>query len=120
MNKENKLARCINNSHTWRDMLTIGKEYKVLNLYDDEYAGYEMLEIVCDDGEVHPYRADRFVITESKSIDEKIKQLVSVLSMCDPRINYGEGMACQFCKDLKEHKKDCIYLNLTEGGGQHQ
>lgn len=41
--------------------------------------------------------------------------LIEILSYCDPRINYGEGMVCQFCnaKDGEYHKDDCIYKRLT-------
>jgi hypothetical protein len=53
-------AKCIDNSHTWRNALTIDKEYKIVKLYDDPYAGYPMIEIVCDDGILRPYRANRF------------------------------------------------------------
>jgi hypothetical protein len=53
-------ALCIDNSHTWRNVLTLSKRYEVLRLFNDPYAGYEMVEIKCDDGEIRPYRANRF------------------------------------------------------------
>lgn len=57
-------AKCIDNSHTWRGTLTINKEYDVTVKYSDPHAGYSMIEIVNDSGVTHPYRADRFIITE--------------------------------------------------------
>ena len=43
--------------------------------------------------------------------------LREILSYCDPREDYGEGMICQFClATAKEtHKDDCIYRRLTNG-----
>lgn len=51
---------CRDNSHTWRNVLTIGKEYEALRLYNDPHVGYPMVEIKCDDGEIRTYRANRF------------------------------------------------------------
>lgn len=55
-------AICKDNSHTWRNTLTINKIYKVIKCYDDSYAGYQMIEIECDDGEIRPYRGNRFIL----------------------------------------------------------
>lgn len=57
-------AECIDNSHTWRNVLTINKTYDVIKLYNDPYAGYKMISIKCDDEDIRPYRANRFIITE--------------------------------------------------------
>lgn len=57
-------AKCIDNSHTWRNVLTINKDYNVIKKYNDPYAGYPIIEIICDDGEIRPYRANRFNITD--------------------------------------------------------
>jgi len=54
------IAECVNNSHTWRNVLTVGKQYGVIKSFDDPHAGYLMIEIICDDGEIRTYRADRF------------------------------------------------------------
>jgi hypothetical protein len=54
------IAICIDNSHTWRSVLTLSKQYNVLELFDDSYAGYQMVKIICDDGEMRTYRGDRF------------------------------------------------------------
>jgi hypothetical protein len=45
----------------------------------------------------------------------KIEEYRHILSLCDPRDDYGNGMECQFChaKDGEEHKEDCIYRELT-------
>jgi hypothetical protein len=51
---------CKNNSHTWRNVLTVDKEYEVLRSFPDSYTGSPMVEIKCDDGKIRPYRADRF------------------------------------------------------------
>jgi hypothetical protein len=53
---------CKDNSYTFRNELTINKEYEVLELYNDPYAGYPMILIINDSGENHPYRANRFKI----------------------------------------------------------
>lgn len=50
---------CKDNSHTWRNVLTVGNEYSVLMDYVDSY-GVKILNVKCDDGEIRPYRADRF------------------------------------------------------------
>ena len=41
--------------------------------------------------------------------------LIEILSYCDPREDYGEGMVCQFClaTEKETHKDDCIYKRLT-------
>jgi len=57
-------AKCIDNSHTWRNVLTINKNYDVIKNFSDKYAGYEMIEIKCDDGKIRPYRANRFIIVK--------------------------------------------------------
>ena len=54
-------ALCNDRTHTWRSSLTDGKRYEVLKMFKDKYAGYEMVEIECDDGEIRTYRANRFV-----------------------------------------------------------
>lgn len=54
--------RCIDNSHTWRNVLTINKIYEVIEFFIDPYAGYEMIKIECDDGEIRPYRKNRFIM----------------------------------------------------------
>ena len=58
------IAICNDNSYNWRNVLTIGKEYKILNMYNDEYEDYPMIDIVCDDGKERAYRANRFKIIE--------------------------------------------------------
>jgi len=59
-----KFAECINNSHTWRNVLTLGKKYEVLRSFPDPHTGYLMVEIMRDDGEIGTYRGDRFIITD--------------------------------------------------------
>ena len=47
---------------------------------------------------------------------EREQLLIEILSYCDPRENYGEGMVCQFCLATEKdngHKEDCIYKQLT-------
>jgi len=41
--------------------------------------------------------------------------LIEILSYCDPREDYGEGMVCQFClaTEKETHKEDCVYGILT-------
>ena len=97
------IAICTDNSHTWRNVLTLGKEYFVLKKYDDSHAGYPMIEIVCDDGKIRPYRANRFNFAKF--------DIVHVLSLCDPRIDE----VCQFCgaTGKEYHKNDCSYKILT-------
>jgi len=56
------IAKCIDNSHTWRNVLTLNKHYGVIESFDDPYAGYLMVKIICDDGEIRAYRGNRFVI----------------------------------------------------------
>ena len=58
------IAKCLDNSHTWRCALTINKNYSVIKIYNDPYAGYEMIEVTCDDDEIRRYRANRFQIFE--------------------------------------------------------
>ena len=53
-------AKCKDDTHTWRNMLTIDKEYEVIRLFDDPYAGYPMIEIKDNNGELAIYRANRF------------------------------------------------------------
>ena len=55
-------AICIDNSHTFRDRLTVDKEYEVINYYNDPHAGYIMIDIKADDGEKRTYRANRFIL----------------------------------------------------------
>jgi hypothetical protein len=55
---------CKDNSHTWRNALTVGHEYNAIKQYNDPYAGYPMVEVECDDGEIRSYRADRFIVGE--------------------------------------------------------
>ena len=58
-------AICKDNTYTFRNRLTVGKEYDVITSFKDHYAGYLMLEIESDDKEKRVYRADRFkLITE--------------------------------------------------------
>ena len=58
-------AICKDNTYTFRNRLTVGKEYDVITSFKDPYAGYLMLEIRSDDKEKRVYRADRFkLITE--------------------------------------------------------
>jgi len=59
------IAICKDNSYTWRNVLTVNKEYEVIKEYDDPYAGYSMIEIKCDDEKIRPYRANRFDIIKS-------------------------------------------------------
>ena len=54
------IAICTDNSHTWRNVLTISKHYEILELFNDLYAGYPMVKIICDDGELRTYRGNRF------------------------------------------------------------
>lgn len=58
-------AICKDNSHTWRNKLTIGKEYQVIKQFPDPYAGYQMIEVKCDDDEVRVYRANRFELVNA-------------------------------------------------------
>ena len=60
---------CKDDSYTFRNMLTIGKEYEVLKSYNDPYEGYLMFDIECDNGNVRTYRANRFTFC-----DEEIKK----------------------------------------------
>lgn len=53
-------AICKDNSHLFRNCLTIGKEYEVIEVFDDQYAHYPMFNILSDNGEIMPYRANRF------------------------------------------------------------
>ena len=53
-------AICKDNSHLFRSCLTIGKEYEVIEVFDDQYAHYLMFNILSDNGEIMPYRANRF------------------------------------------------------------
>lgn len=55
-------AICKDNSYTWRSSLTIGKAYEVVKQYTDEYTGEPGIEIICDDGVLRPYRAERFTL----------------------------------------------------------
>jgi len=55
-------AICKDNNYTWRNVLTIDKEYEILDIHNDEYAGYSMINIICDDGKERIYRANRFKI----------------------------------------------------------
>lgn len=52
--------RCIDDRYTWRNSLTIDKEYTVLRYLECKYSGQPMLEIMCDDGNIRTYRTDRF------------------------------------------------------------
>lgn len=52
-------AICKDNSRTWRERLTIGKEYDVLKHYIDNY-NTEIIELNCDNGDHGVYTADRF------------------------------------------------------------
>ena len=56
-------AICINNSHTFRNRLTIGKVYDIIERYIDSY-NTDIVDIICDDEEKRPYRADRFNIID--------------------------------------------------------
>ena len=58
------VATCIDNSYTWRVSLTVNKEYKVIRMFSDPHAGYPMVEVECDDKEIRPYRADRFILKQ--------------------------------------------------------
>ena len=53
-------AICKDNSHLFRNCLTIDKEYEVIEVFDDQYAHYPMFNILSDNGEIMPYRANRF------------------------------------------------------------
>lgn len=57
----------------------------------------------------------RNLIATIESQDNQIDKLTTMLSMCDPRDDYGEGLECQFChaKTGERHKDDCIYKILT-------
>ena len=54
------IAVCKDKSYTFRSELTLDKEYEVIRFYDDPYAGYSMVDIINDEGQKHPYRANRF------------------------------------------------------------
>lgn len=56
------IAICKDNSYTWRDVLTAGKEYQVESRFIDPYAGYPMIKVMCDDGKARVYRENRFVL----------------------------------------------------------
>jgi hypothetical protein len=62
MTNDTSVVVCVDNSHTWRNRLTIGKKYDVLRSYPDPYCGDPMVEIQCDDGAISVYRADRFEV----------------------------------------------------------
>ena len=49
-------------------------------------------------------------------LEAENRGIKDVLSMCDPREDYGEGMVCQFCLAAagEEHKETCEYLKCTE------
>lgn len=49
-----QIVVCTDNSCTWRNSLTVGKQYTVLRLFN------EMVEIKCDDEKIRTYRANRF------------------------------------------------------------
>ena len=53
--------KCIDNSHTWRNVLTLQKEYEIIESFEDPYAGYEMVKVLCNDDKVRTYRANRFI-----------------------------------------------------------
>ena len=55
-------AICKDDSYTFRNMLTIGKEYEVLKSYNDSDAGYLMVVVECDNGDIRTYRANRFTL----------------------------------------------------------
>lgn len=55
-------AICKDDTHTFRNRLTIGKEYEVIKSYNDTHAGYLMVDIKADSGEETTYRANRFVL----------------------------------------------------------
>ena len=55
------IAVCNDNSHTWRNVLTLGKEYEVLKVYDDR-----CFDVKCDDGKVRAYRSSRFNLKEDE------------------------------------------------------
>lgn len=55
-------AICKDNSHTWRNVLILDKEYEVIKEYNDPNAGYPMIEVMCEDGEIRPYRKNRFSV----------------------------------------------------------
>jgi hypothetical protein len=56
------IGKCINNSHLIRNELTIDKEYEVVRVFNDKYAGYPMIDIENDKGETRVYRGDRFIL----------------------------------------------------------
>lgn len=57
-------AICKDNAHVWRNTLTIGKRYDVIDRYTDPYSQYMMIVIKNDQGDVHIYREDRFNIVK--------------------------------------------------------
>jgi hypothetical protein len=58
----------------------------------------------------------RALNSKLQGISDHIDKLTYVLSMCDPRLDLGNGMECQFCraKEGEPHKEDCIYITLVE------
>jgi len=58
------IAKCIDNSHTWRNILTLEKHYGVIESFSDPEAGYLMIKVICDDEEVRTYRANRFNLSQ--------------------------------------------------------
>lgn len=57
---------------------------------------------------------ETFVAIEK--LKKKVRMLINILSLCDPRENRGKGLVCQFCEatEKEEHKGWCIYLQMTE------
>lgn len=63
------IGMCIDNSHLFRDALTVGKGYEIIEKYNDQYAGYLMVKVKCDNGDINPYRANRFDLIDEKQND---------------------------------------------------
>lgn len=63
---------CQDNSYLFRDALTIGKEYEIIESYNDPYAGYLMIKVKCDNGDINPYRANRFDIKNQVDIIDEM------------------------------------------------
>jgi hypothetical protein len=56
-------AICKDNSRTFRNRLTIDKEYQVIEYYTD-FSETKIVKIICDNGEKHAYRSDRFILID--------------------------------------------------------
>ena len=66
-------AICKDDSYTFRNRLTIGKEYEVLKSYNDSYAGYLMFDVECDNGDIRTYRANRFTLIDNEYTRKEVE-----------------------------------------------